>query len=468
MTASPATQLILIGGTLCSSRNDSGLLEPSVRDLIGPLESAGFTDTESIIRLFNIDSINFDIDTHYIPLREAALNVLKAGKVPVICGGTDTLAWYSTLLTKDLMRHGWLQPDSGEKVIFLSSMISLEDSPEHVRKILEGGKLLSTQHLTGGFAVCAEHMSGDVLAVHDVLNHFDKVSSSLTNAFRSRAPIGYIIGDTFTRNEGYQSPPVTISASRGHDFAHIAPPLLRGHDGKAILAYLDALSKHQPPFDGILIEGMQGVTDANVRMHARDYQRLITMIRWFKESGSRVVFCNPMRFDDRSLSINPAIQASMWDTPVKGQAKGLADIGAEFKTALPKDAYLDMMLTEPGVRSTVSLPASTREPTRQKQLGIRYVPHIPIMENAINALAPAAKTLKYSALPHRALPDTVTTVIDANEHKWGTGRKIVFEYDHTQLVAENGALVREGNQRNPYKAGQLLERSKTNSTGPAI
>lgn len=441
-------QLILTGGTLSASRNADGLLVPSADSLNAALERAGF-DPKTAARPYVIDSIDFDIGEHYPKLFAAALAALEDGKTPVVCGGTDTLAWYSTLLTKDLQRHGKLQPDSNEKVIFLSSVKSFEDAPSLIEKILKAGELLSRQNLSGGFAVGAENKTGDRMVVHDVLKHFDKVSSSssFVNALRSDVPAGYIAGGSFTLNEAYTPPPALPVASKC-GLARIAPPLLINHDSEMLLAYLKKIGQVKPPFDGVVVEGLP---DKYPLLHSGDQHRLVETVKWLKGSGTRVVFCNPQRFNDETLSMQPVINAQNWNHPITGLAKALADAGAEFRTGLPKDMYLDMMLTTIP-ENHVSLPVPGNTIRNQKTLGIRYVPDIAAMNAGIDTLAPQIKNLVFSALPHNVMPDSMYPVL--MKHRPATKYQATFEYNGSEYVGSDGEIFVEGQEKNPYQSGQ--------------
>jgi len=435
--------LIFTGGTLSAVKNDAGYLVPSHK-VESLATEAGF-DLTAALRPYTIDSIDFDIAEHYQKLRDTVLQTLNAGDVPVICGGTDTKIWYSTLLTKDLMRQGRLAPQSGEKVLFISSMKSLEDAPgsEHVKKILEAGKYLSEQPLSGGFALATEDETASGFVVHDVCNHFDKISSSLPNAFRTEVPIGYILGKHLHLNEAYHTPK-TPSQSLSPARARIAPPLLRGHDSEAILAFMKAVDTAPTPFDGIIIEGLPSLH----LLHKNDRTRLIDFVSHFKKRNIRVVFCNSLRFDNETL--HPVVGDKDWEHPINGLAKQLADAGAEFVTALPKDAWLDMVLDTP-ILDHPMRPAPQIPSHMSAVLGIRYVPDVSIMKESIHALAPITKRLLFSALPHNVMPDALDSALEAHPK---THYFVTFEHNGTQYVTADGSTITEGTEPNPYQAGQ--------------
>src|SRR5690348_3223723 len=101
--------LIFTGGTLCSTtEGDSGLARPEPKILKDLAEKVGF-DVSLAVTPYHIDSIDFNIGLNYpnvkvkypdyARLYDATKKVLDAGDVPIVCGGTDTKAWYSALLT---------------------------------------------------------------------------------------------------------------------------------------------------------------------------------------------------------------------------------------------------------------------------------------------------------------------------------------------------------------------------------
>ena len=477
------TQLLFAGGTICCAKNDKGKLQPDAARLLDYINKADF-DVESIVYPFGkegdphhiIDSINFDIGEHYVKLRDAALESLKQGKTPVICGGTDTLIWYSTLLTKDLKRMGWLAPHSGEKLVFLSSMKSVQEDGAHVQAILHAGKVLADQNLSGGFALCTENEDASKLTVHDVLNHFDKISAVAINPFRSEVPVGYIEGRVFEPTKGaYKPPPEPELVNGRHSpvvqpHARIAPPLLLGSDGEMLLRYLKTVASANPPFDGVLIEGFpkQDRSPTNGVLNKSDRPGLIKIVKQLRAQGVRVVFCNPIRYaydsHNDSGRMEPVIQQSGQWPPKAGSMSswvgGLIEEGVEFVTTMPKEAYLDMTLHQP-THITAKPQRITglqpRHPDRKlKTLALRYVPDVDIVKHAIHSLIPELdeKTgmLGFSALPHNVLPDALADTL--KEYDCGKDKRkrfgVTFEYAGNRY--KKGGEV-EGIDVCPYEAG---------------
>ena len=478
------TQLIVTGGTLASSKNADGLLAPSSTALNKLFQNAGFNTSTSVMPYHHdgdpyvIDSIDFDKSVHYPQLRDTVVKSLEQGNTPVICGGTDTLIWYSTLLTMDLKRMGFLKPDSGEKVLFLSSMISLEQ-PDHVQKILKAGKKLAGENISGGFALCAEDESADNFAVHDVLNQFDKVSSSIVNAFRSKVPIGYMLNGTFTKTSTYVPPPEPKpeEITKEPHYARIAPPLLYGSNSEMILRYMKTIGEAKPPFDGIIIEGFPSKRGGmrTGRLSDNDIPNLQRSVKWLTRHGVRVVFCDHIRFDEGEQNMHGILPAPMRDAKTGEEIKGLIqrnleEAGAEFVTAMSKETYLNMTLNTPkrdvaaakiaqdragtGLEddkfSSETMPSTGREKGKLKALGVRYVPDSEIMAQSIDVLAPQVKELGFSALPHNVLPNVLAQPLIRNSKtKFG----VTFEYAGNTYLTQAGE-VKEGAEANPYAAGE--------------
>ena len=103
----------------------------------------------------------------------------------------------------------------------------------------------------------------------------------------------------------------------------------------------------------------------------------------------------------------------------------------------------------------------------QNLLGIRYVPHVGIMAQSIERLAPATEELEFSALPHNAMTDKLCPALEAHPETHYTS---VFEYDGSSFVRpRTGASFPEGTEPNPYDAGQKtgeLIRRKYSMSGP--
>src|SRR5690606_2206696 len=135
------------------------------------------------------------------------------------------------------------------------------------------------------------------LVVHDVLDHFDKISSCLTYAFRSKSPVGYIVGGNFHPNSRTESTPHTAAPSSGTPSrnARIAPPLLKHSSIEHILNYMQAIGQAEPPYDGIVIEGLPPRRAPYVQYGDRsppERSKLNATVRWLNQRGIPVVFCN--------------------------------------------------------------------------------------------------------------------------------------------------------------------------------
>lgn len=433
-------QIIITGGTLCCSRNAEGLQVPDGKSLDALASKLGYGAS---LKPLLMDSIDFDMKDQYPKMLTAAQKVLDAGDTPVLTGGTDTLIWYSTLLTKDLMRRGYLQEGSDQKIVFLSSMRTIEEAPEQIEGILKAGKLVAEQKgLSGGFALSAIGMQGKRIDVHNVLNHFDKISARLINALRSDGTVEYLYGDTINPHE-HALPTTTTQPSSNRGYARIAPPLLQGHDSEAVLAYLQHIGNAQLPYDGVIIEGLP------MRMHRNDKIHIPQMVQKLTQAGTRVMFCNPMRCDNSAPDMSPVIDGSKWNNG-GDFFDALNKAGAEFKTALPKDVYIDMMLeTTPG--SAKNAAPLARPLRNQKVFGLRYVPDVACMSHTLDMVAPHAKNIVFSALPGSVLPNSM--LVPLKRHQQDTRYHRTFDYTGREYVDHEGKVFTESPE-NHYASGQ--------------
>ncbi|MFW0777463.1 MAG: hypothetical protein ACN2B6_07075 [Rickettsiales bacterium] len=437
------TRLILTGGTLSASFNEEGLLVPSSESLDALAKKVGFEDP---VKPLTIDSIDFNISKHYAPIRDAVMKSLDAGENPVISGGTDSLTWYSTLLTKDLMRRGYLQPDSDQKIVFISAMKSIDEAPELIENILRAGKLTAEQNLSGGFALSAKDFGGKHFAVHDVCNHFDKVSSKLVDALRSDMPAAYIANGKYNPSESYQKPD-TLPPTDERGFAHIAPPLLKGHKSDMVLAYLKMIGETMPPFDGVVIEGIPGI---DTKLNRNDQQRIVSIVNKLQERGTQVVFCNPVHYNPDKYTMRPLIDEERWKTARLKEE--LEVTGAQFVTKHPRNAYLDMLLSAPKQHPIEPMsPDGLSKSHNQKVLGLRYVPDINLMEETLRKLGPKTKNIILCALPGSVMPDAMIPLL--KEHQSNTRFFSMFQYNGVEHVDATGETIVEA-PYNGYQAGQ--------------
>lgn len=443
--------LILTGGTMTSEPNEHGLLIPSA-NMDAAINNAGL-DSKKAVRPYTIDSIDFNISEHYPLLRDAVIKALEEGHTPIICGGTDTLVWYSSLLTHDLMRRGYLQEDSGEKVIFLSSMKSLKEAPQHVENIIKAGNYFSTLDLSGSFAISADTDEADRFTVHDVINNFDKISGELTSAFQSKCAMGYL----HLNNNDFSFHPIlsyhkpqSPHTPLAEGLQRIAPPLLSGHNSEAMLSYMKAMMCANPPFDGIIIEGFPLITS---KIFTRHLNELVETTRQLTERGIRVIFCNPVKFNNTSLKMEPLVSSDRVSSPSGQLETKLIAAGAEYikSGTIARDTYIEAMLDRPQWPANEKMdpfPQLTKELT-QKELKIRYIPDTSIMKSAIDALMPCTKNITFYALPHGVVSARIIPKPTGNHRPH---LHTCFEYDGNTYHTPAGAIM-EGVAANPYGAG---------------
>ena len=435
---------VVTGGTLSSFRDDEGKLVPSKEGALKQLESMGI-GRDDIKTPLIIDSIDYDISKHSKILLDTAKQVLDDGDTPIFCGGTDTKIWYSTLLTKQLQQQGYLKEGSGQKIIFTSSMFSLEAEPEHVRKILESANAVAEEEsLAGGFALSAERKDADTIDVHDVSASFDKISANMANAFRSEAVVGHVRNAThlnLTLEENRPSVKPLAPKDAGGSLSRIAPPLLMGHDSRAVIAYLNTVGTAKPRYDGVVIEGLPGYTKNGMgRLYDNDTKPLIDTVKWLKEQNIQVVFNNKLDFNAQTLRLEPVIPEEKWEKSQSALVRDLKGAGAEFTTGLTKDAYLNLMLSGAHANSEQLAAPEAGPNVKQKVIGLRYVPDQEIMHQAVNDLEGVVKNIVFSALPNNILPEHMNEV--ASKHK-KTKFYSAFAHNGKNYVSGSGEAFRE-------------------------
>lgn len=433
--------LIQTGGTLSSTRNQQGLLTPTHNLLDALAAEIGYHNNS---KPYTIDSIDFNITQHYPLLLETTRAILEAGNTPIVCGGTDSLAWYSTLLTHDLKRNGYFQVGSGQKIVFLSAMRTLHDAPELVRNILRAGlSLANDADYEGGLSVSAKSLDDYTLDVHDVTNQLDKISAELLDAFRSHAPIAHIKHGELRYNAKYEKPENVI-ADNGLAYACIAPSLLKGYTAPALLAYLTCFASADTPFDGLLIEGLP------IRFTDHELEQLGHLIRTIHNCGMQITFCNPVRYSSEFGCMLPVTDTVIWDKTVAALRAAIQEFNVRFTTMLPKDEYIRMMLSiRPRTKNDRHNAATTT--ARHKFIGIRYVPNLEIMHSAISLLAPMAENMLFSSLPGGVMPSAMLPLLQ--QHTLTTRFWSMFDYEGSRYVDFNGRMFVESH-KNLYAAGQ--------------
>jgi hypothetical protein len=458
-------RLIRTGGTISAFRAPKdGLIDISADTLVPLAKELGYDVPETKAYFGDSIGLNFgfswagDVLTnmqqqlHYINMLQEAMAALDVGDTPVICGGTDSKSWYATMLTKDLKRRGYLAENSRQKIIFLSSMKRPDENEKLVKDILQCGIVLAQQaKLSGGFAVSAENPEGTRFIVHDVDNDFTKISAHMTNAFRSGGLVGHVVNGTFEPDPDYVPPKLDKRLRDKRDdlkrysYAHIAPPLISGKNVASVIAYLKAVSASDPPFNGVIIEGLPA--DNGARVDIKDYFELIETVRKLTDHDMRVVICKPRRYDAKSDSMREVDDQIWRNNRLLDQ---LTENGAEIVKGLPKDVYLDMMFTTP----QYTRPLEQEKSKTDKHLHhfhVRYVPDLSVMTRGIDAVATLAKEITLFVLPDGTAP---SVFYDEIEKHIENGVKInrTFEYVGAKYKGDDGKLFIESiNTKSDYR-----------------
>lgn len=154
----------------------------------GDIARLGFSPHIRALDYQPIDSINFDIDTHYASLRAAVLETIRKGDVPVVVGGTDTMRFYGALLAEDLQylhRSGRLP--HLPPVILATSMLAFGDThhgveQDHVYRLFKAVRVAADEAVihgkSGVFAIAPADAAVGSASLIDMQRPADKLSGS--------------------------------------------------------------------------------------------------------------------------------------------------------------------------------------------------------------------------------------------------------------------------------------------------
>jgi hypothetical protein len=142
------------------------------------------------------------------------------------------------------------------------------------------------------------------------------------------------------------------------------------------------------------------------------------------------------------------VDAKGWDSA----HKDLKSEGAEFVTGVPKDVYIDAMLTTP-IQEHPSFPNDPLPLQKQPRFNIRYVPDADLISSTIDAMFSHGEVMvdhmHFSALPNGSMSDNIAPVLD-DRIKFSSG----FTYTDRLFVDDDGTPVHEHIDESPYAGGQ--------------
>ncbi|MDX1949426.1 MAG: asparaginase domain-containing protein [Rickettsiales bacterium] len=267
---------------------------------------------QDVVSPYIIDSIKFDFNEHYYRLLESAKEQLSKNDSVVIVGGTDTIQYYATALTKHLKASSSLS--GNKKIFFLSSMGNLENHAEHNAKLFEiAGNLTKDNNVPGGGGYILSSADRDAreVIVHDATNSFVKVSARLHNSFRSLCPVGIYGKNGFEKNKNYIPPNAFLEyVGGGIDDSspvlnRIAPPLLQANGQDEVIAYLDAVAIIKPPVNAAVIEINPKWI---IQRGDGKFDEIKSKIKGLKKAGIDVILNNYYIYKNNGDTIEPKYQ----------------------------------------------------------------------------------------------------------------------------------------------------------------
>lgn len=321
-------------------------------------------DVESV---YNIDSVNFDTDEHYQALLERSVACLsgQSGYTLVITGGTDTKEFYSSILSKDLARRGHLNKN---KVVFASSMISFEDSPVHVGKLIKAVTLMADQNMTGAFALSAMDKSAETIDVFGLLgSSIFKTSHTIGMAFAGSMKAGVIEGDRFTKHPDLvEHKQTTDTFSGATKFNKICPPFITGNDIEAVTCGLEQVLTGNA-FDGVVIEW----NPSWISNDTRKKEKFIQTVSALTDHNVSVTIVNDKKYHSIKGSVAPSDEV-MWGN--SGFHDALQQAGASCVVCPTNFAYTDELLRQKQPRKEYASSEILPPKTKFKALGYLCVP----------------------------------------------------------------------------------------------
>lgn len=406
------------------------------------LEKLGYFSKVKPLSYDPIDSINFNIDTHYEALRNAVLEAIKAGHVPVIAGGTDTLKFYGSLLAADLRQleqHGEVR--KLPPVIIVSSMKAFDEDKNHVFRLLSAARVAADeawiQDRNGVFALVPHDEAVIKTSLLSLENPVDKFTGS------KHIPRAFVGVDDTVINPETEKPGEALPNydERRHPtqysttnlkFHHrvVAPPLENSNDAFSVAQYLHQVAEHheQYPFDTVILKGplKTGWRTDGIQV-ARQIARL-------REMGVDTIIVNDPRVDKQQTLVfhqsNPMFKGKRgydandpFDGMVQdGQAKNipplLASAGAIFAPGMTSaQAWAQALLEDEQGRPAYFQDARAKAEEAAKTFNAKEARNPGLSMDAYSQHRGAAKAMAIEYVPDAAAYDMALGVIEKNGTK---------------------------------------------------
>lgn len=444
-----------------------------------------------------IDSIDFDLETHYPKLQQAVMEGLVQQRNLLVIGGTDTLEFYAAALARDPAYCAWRanHPELTTNVLFLSSMQSFEDNPEHIGKLFAAATRLLWKVQPGIYALSASDVAVQQLTLHDVQHPFMKISGQLPDALRSATPYSKmewreIEASPCEPDTEYQPHAPEPTASIAKPPIPTAAPLIAGNRPDIIAAYLRQLAGHS-----VVVE----VSHALLEAHEEAIAALLSAVRERTAQGIPTIFVNDHAYagsNEHDGAVTPTIPPAQWAAGFEeGVLKQLGEAGAtllaETTTAAAfLDSFFNRFTIEASVRDDAveSLRIHPATPVtaaaHPTHIGLRYVPHHSAFragleaageiltretgqsalpsdhQNGVQNPSLIIQALPGSALPERHVPDVKAILEKAESHGRPVSIKLGFKY-----AGNDYATGKEGSHEPDYAAAKAFQEMAKETDG---
>jgi hypothetical protein len=259
-------QFINFGGTLIMEPTPHGYVPAHDIDELLKLcgQPLDYLPRSRRLRSGKIDSIEFDIKSHYRELREEVLNIIRMDDVPIIAGGTDTLRFYGALLAEDLARlHKEGKIKNLPPVILASSMRAYGDNPQHVCNIVTAAQIAANNAVAEGrsgvFALLPDGEKAENFTLLDMRRPADKISGELAKAFvGTEHAVDMHVKDATEAFKKFSVQGNVAPYLDPYRHRRVAPPLERSNSPEGIAQFLREVGKHpeENHFGAVIIKGL--------------------------------------------------------------------------------------------------------------------------------------------------------------------------------------------------------------------
>lgn len=424
--------------------------------------------------LYNIDSIDFDFDTdHFYVLQNNIAEAFEKYDHVELSGGTDTIQYYATALSKDLAARKVFEGcGNNKKLFFISSMDSMEANLPHNAKLFDiADKLGKDPELSAGaYVLSSSDKDASRVYIHDPLNDFVKISSKLHDSFRSKEHVGYYENGEIYFNKNYTKPEVKLDLPeglRGRELSSVAAPILHGTSLSEVVSVMGAYLKVGKAFDSIVLE----FDPKEMVSGSKSFSHLEELVKLHSERGTRIVLNNFKVFNDRTGRIENFISENKF--LANNFAKKLEVAGAVLTNRTTKDAVIDEMVSDyyssrynakevklSHMSEGLARVMGQGNPFKSDVAVLGYVPTSKSMGRSFSEVGNFVKSLIVSGLPGNTLPSKVVDKL--NDVFSGGAFQISFSENEVTHELPSGEKLIEGENESSYAAGASANKYATN------